>query len=207
MSYNPATDFLGLLRSSGGGVQSERMPGLDYVVAALARMGFINLSIGQVAPTTNKPSTVWFQPAIPSWAAEGTTFLWNAAAGSYQPATPALWISYLSLVPLLFGYVFQSVGGTAAVIAAGVSLCAVVRAAPDATALVLPSLAAQFAASKKLQIVDFSTSVTAHTITMTTPDGSTIMRQNAWQLFSNDASLAGVTLTPSPDLNAWVITP
>jgi hypothetical protein len=39
MSYNPATDFIGLLRLVGSAVRSERMPGLDYVVAALARAG------------------------------------------------------------------------------------------------------------------------------------------------------------------------
>ncbi len=92
MSYNPATDFIGLLRLVGSGVRSERMPGLDYVVAALSRMGFINLSVGQTAPTINQATTVWFQPAIPSWVAEGTLRLWDPVAGAYQVATPALWI-------------------------------------------------------------------------------------------------------------------
>lgn len=205
MSYSPTTDFLGLLRLTSGGVRSERMPGLDYVVSALSRMGFINLVVAQTAPTVSQATTVWFQPALPSWAAEGTTWLWNAGAGAYQVATPALWAAFLA--PILSGYAFQLVNGAAAAIIAGVSLCAVVRAAPAATALILPSLAGQFATSKKLQIVDYSTAVVAHTITLTPSDTSTIMQQAAWQLASNDVSLAGVTLTPCPDLNAWIIAP
>lgn len=97
MSYNPTTDFMGLLRLVGSGVRSERMPGLDYVVAALARMGFINLHVGQTAPTSSQANTVWFQPAIPSWVAEGTVWLWNTTANAYQVATPALWIAMQSV--------------------------------------------------------------------------------------------------------------
>lgn len=97
MSYNPATDFMGLLRLVGSGVRSERMPGLDYVVAALARAGLINLSVGQTAPTTSQANTVWFQPAIPSWVAEGTIRLWDPLAGAYAPATPTLWSTLLQL--------------------------------------------------------------------------------------------------------------
>lgn len=96
MSYNPTTDFMGLLRLVGSGVRSERMPGLDYVIAALSRIGFINLSVGQTAPTTSQANTVWLQPAIPSWAAEGTVWLWNSVAGAYQVATPTLWIELLA---------------------------------------------------------------------------------------------------------------
>ena len=73
MSYNPTTDFIGLLRLVGSGVRSERMPGLDWVVSALSRMGFITLSVSQTAPTNNQATTAWFQPAIPSWTAEGGT--------------------------------------------------------------------------------------------------------------------------------------
>src|SRR6202041_1879498 len=106
MSYNYTTDFIGLLRLVGSGVRSERMPGLDYVVAALSRMGFINLYVGQTAPTNNQSSTVWFQPAQPSWGAEGTIWLWNATANAYQVATPALWSILLN--GSVLGYSFQS---------------------------------------------------------------------------------------------------
>jgi hypothetical protein len=98
VSYNFTTDFLALLRTTPGGQRSEQMPGLDYVVAALARAGLINLVVSQSAPTANQATTVWFQPAVPSWSAEGVLFLWNAAAVAFQPATPVLWAAYLSLL-------------------------------------------------------------------------------------------------------------
>lgn len=91
MSYDPAIDFLALLRRTSGGMRSEQIPGLDYIMAALARAGMFALSIGSTAPTTNQDTTVWIVPASPSWSAEGTVFLWNGAASAYEPATPALW--------------------------------------------------------------------------------------------------------------------
>jgi len=205
MAYNPSTDFLALLRSTGGGVRTEQMPGLDYVVAALARAGFINLVVSASAPTSNQATTVWFQPASPSWSAEGVLFLWNAAAVAYQPATPALWAALLA--PIAAGYAFQSITTAAGIITAGTSLLAVQRVTPAATSLVLPNLLGQFTSGKKLQIVDFSTAVTNHTITLTVPDTATIMQQPSWQLLSTPDQLAGVMLQPSPDLNAWIILP
>jgi hypothetical protein len=103
--------------------------------------------------------------------------------------------------------VFQSLNNTGLAIATGTTLAAVQRAAPAATTIVLPNLAAQFAAAKKLQIVDFSTGVANHVITLTVPDSATIMGAESWQLFSTAVQLAGVMLQPSPDLNAWVIAP
>jgi len=205
MAYNPATDFLALLRNTGGGVRTEQMPGLDYVVDALFRAGLFALSIGHTAPIANQATTVWFQPAIPSWSGEGQVFLWNSAVAAYQAATPALWNALFNITAS--GYSFQSIAGAAGVVLAGTSLLAVQRVAPAATALTLPSLAAQFATGKKLQIVDFSTAVANHTITLTMPDGATIMQRAAWQLFSTPDQLAGVMLQPSPDLNSWVIAP
>lgn len=203
MSYSPTTDFLGLLRITGGGVRSARMPGLDFVIEALARAGLFLLSVGQTPPTTNQAATVWFQPSLPSWVAEGVVFLWNAGTQSYQPATPALWLAFLSPG----GSLFQLIAAATGVVGPGTTLLAVQRAAPAATALVLPNLAAQVLTQRKLQIIDFSTGVTNHAITLTTPDGSTIMQQNSWQLTSTAAQLAGVMLTPSPDLNSWIIAP
>ena len=205
MSYTPATDFLALLRSTGSGVRTEQMPGLDYVVAAMARAGFINLSVSATAPSINQASTAWFKPAVPSWTAEGILYLWNVGAAAYQPATPALWAAFL--VPIVSGYSFQSVAVGAANITAGTTLLAVQRAAPVTTALTLPTLAAQFASGKELRIVDFSTAVANHAITLSVPDTATIMQSAAWQLLSTPDQLAGITLTPSPDLNAWVIAP
>lgn len=96
MAYNPATDFLALLRQTGGGVRTERMPGLDYIMAALIRAGLITVQIGQTAPAANQTTTVWFSPALPSSAfAEGAVFLWNAATLEYEPANPVLWSTLL----------------------------------------------------------------------------------------------------------------
>lgn len=96
MSYNPVTDFLALLRSTSGGVRTERMPGLDYVISALARAGLITVSVGQTAPIANQATTVWFQPAVPSWNAEGVVWLWNSTLAIYQVATPTLWSLFLA---------------------------------------------------------------------------------------------------------------
>jgi hypothetical protein len=205
MSYNYATDFIGLLRLVGSSVRSERMPGLDYVVAALSRAGLFAVSVGQAAPTVNQASTLWFQPAIPSWGAEGTVWLWNAAVPGYQVATPALWSALLSGAVL--GYSFQSLPNANNVIGNAVSLAAVQRVAPAATNVVLPNLALYHATGLKLQVVDFSTGVVNHIITLTTSDGATIMQRNSWQLGSNAAQLSGVMLTASPDLDSWIIAP
>jgi hypothetical protein len=203
MSYNSATDFIGLLRLVGSGVRSERMPGLDYVVVALARAGMFALSVGQTAPTANQPNTFWFKPAIPSWAAEGTLYIWNPVAGAYQVATPALWQAFLSPS----GSVFQSLAIANNTINPGVSLAAIQRAAPANTAVLLPTIAAQFLTQKDIVLVDFSTGVVNHTIALSTPDGATIMQQVGWQLLSTAAYLARVRLRPSPDLNSWVLIP
>jgi hypothetical protein len=206
MSYNPTTDFVALIRATGGGAQTEQIPGLDFVVSALKRVGLLNnLVIGATAPTTNQAQTPWFQPASPSWSGEGIFFLWNAAANTYQPATLALWAAFL--VPIVSGYSFQSTAISGVAIAAGTSLFAVQRAAPAATALTLPNLTAQFASGKKLQIVDFSTGVVNHTITLSVPDTATIMQLANWQLLSTGVQLAGVMLQPCPDLNSWIIAP
>lgn len=95
MTYNPATDFLGLLRLGTGVVESGRAPTLDIVLAALARAGLFTLYVGQTAPTANQTTTAWLVPAQPSWTAEGTLRLWNATAAAYQPATPALFFQFL----------------------------------------------------------------------------------------------------------------
>lgn len=201
MSYNPLTDFLGLLRQTAGVVALERMPGMDYVLAAMARAGMITLSVGQTAPTANQATTVWLQPALPSWTAEGIVFLWNPATAAYELATPALWDSLLTGSP----YVFQSAAVASNVVNNTTSLLAIQRAAPVATALILPTIASRL--GKALQIVDWSSAVAGHAVTLTPSGGATIMRLTSWNLFSTADQLAGITLYPSADLNGWVIAP
>lgn len=95
MVFNPATDFLGLWRNIAGQVSKLEMPGLDYVVAALARAGFITLSVSGTAPVVSQSVTAWLRTAVPSPSAEGTLFLWDPVAGVYVPATPALFLDML----------------------------------------------------------------------------------------------------------------
>lgn len=95
MVYNPATDFLGLWRNIAGNVSKLEMPGLDYVVAALARAGVITLSVSATAPVVSQSTTAWLQAAVPSYSAEGTLQLWNPATSAYAPATPALFYDML----------------------------------------------------------------------------------------------------------------
>lgn len=203
MSYDPTTDFLGLLRQLSSGVEQARMPGLDYVVSALARTGLFKLSVGQTPPSVNQPSTVWLKPSQPSWVAEGTVYLWDASAGAYALATSALWAALLTPA----GYLFQSATAPSNVVGIGTSLVAVQRSAPTSTALVLPSVANQWATGRPLKIADWSDTVTNHLITLTPVGGSTIMRQPSWSLLSTVDQLAGITLHASPDLNGWVIAP
>jgi len=95
MTYDPSTDFVGLWRNIFGGVEKAEMPGLDFVVLALGRAGLINVVASPVAPTTNQPKTAWFRTAVPSYAAEGALYLWDADLGTYVPATPDLFFTYL----------------------------------------------------------------------------------------------------------------
>lgn len=202
MTYNPVTDFLALLRNAGGAATFAEMPGLDYVVAAMARAGMFRLWSGQSPPTVNQPTTVWLLPSSPSWVAEGTVFLWDASAAAYVLATPALWDALVSGVA---GYAFQSVAVASGVVGGLTSLLAIQRDGPVATVLALPAIASRN--GKALQIADWSTGVAAHAITLNPAPGSTIMRQTSWGLFSTPDQLAGVTLFPSTDLNGWVIAP
>lgn len=200
--YVPTTDFLALLRRTASGVELERMPGLDFVVAALARSGLFMLWVGQGAPLSNQINTVWLRPALPSWTAEGVVYLYNTDTAGYEIATPALWTQLLTSSS---SYVFQSVGAAAGVVQNGTTLLAVQRTNPDATALTLPALANR--RGQSLRIVDWSLAVIQHVITLTTPDGAKIMRQAAWLMYSTPDQLGGLTLHPSTDLNGWVIAP
>jgi hypothetical protein len=198
MSYNPTTDFPALIRNNGGVAQVAEMPGLDFVVAALARAGLFSVVYSQTAPVTNQSTTVWVKPSSPSWVAEAQVFLWNGTA--YVPPTPALWVTLLSPA-----YVFQKTTIPNDVISAATTLLAINRIAPTSTVLTLPALA--FRSGMALQVVDWSSAVAGHNITLQTPDGSTIMQRATFNLFSTADQLAGVNLQPSVELNGWVIAP
>lgn len=109
MSYSPTIDFLALLRKTSGGVRTERMPGLDYIVSALARAGLISVWVGQSEPTSDQTTTAWFVPYAQSWAAEGELFLWNADTSEYEPASPELWAALFASVAPVASEVVQDV--------------------------------------------------------------------------------------------------
>lgn len=89
------------------------------------------------------------------------------------------------------------------------------RAAPSTTALVMPDASVRVPAGQTrgapLMIIDYSTSVTAHLITLTPAFvAQKIMRQSTWGLYSNTDSLAFATFVPivDPDNAAnyvWVL--
>lgn len=95
MSYNPATDFLALWRNIAGVVSKVEMPGLDYVIAALARAGVIVVSVSATAPVANQSTTAWLRAAVPSSSGEGTFFLWDKVTTAYLAATPKLFLQFL----------------------------------------------------------------------------------------------------------------
>lgn len=82
---------------------------------------------------------------------------------------------------------------------------AIVRNNPAATALQLPDLALQ--QGVPLSIIDWSTNVVNHTITLTPFGAQTIMRQPTWPILSNAVQLGSLTLYPSTALNGWFLAP
>lgn len=96
-------------------------------------------------------------------------------------------------------------------IATATDLAYINRSAPGSTGITLPDASARL--GRPLRVVDFSQTVTAHTITLTPFSvGQKIMRQSTWELFSNSVSLAAVTLIPvvDPDDDSnyvWMIAP
>jgi hypothetical protein len=95
MTYTPNTDFVALWRNQTGGAAKAEMPGIDFLIAALARAGLINVSFAATQPTTNQATTMWFRPANPTYIGEGVLYLWEVASLSYKAATPALFSAYL----------------------------------------------------------------------------------------------------------------
>lgn len=95
MVYNPATDFLALWRSTGPNVVKLEIPGLDFVLTALARAGAINLTVSGTAPVANQATTAWLRAAAPSYSAEGAFFLWDKVTTAYLAATPRLFLQFL----------------------------------------------------------------------------------------------------------------
>lgn len=94
--------------------------------------------------------------------------------------------------------------GSSAVVA-GTAAVAIQRVAPATTALSLPTVASQD--GLPLRIVDWSTSVTDHAITMTPNGTEKIMLAATFTINSNASQLASITLYPSTVLNGWYTAP
>lgn len=79
----------------------------------------------------------------------------------------------------------------------------ILRASPAATTINLPPVADRF--NVNLRIVDHSTSVTNHVITINPSGTETIARQSSWQMISTAYQLSSLELRPSETLGGWVI--
>jgi len=202
MSYSSTQDFLALLRQTSGGVRLERMPGLDYVLSAMARAGLFTLYVNPTSPpNTNVSSTVWLKTSTMSWVTESAVFLYNPTTQEFEPATPLLWRAVFAAASI--SNVFQLVTNSAPVNAL-TTLAAIERDNPAVTSLSLPTVVGR---TQPLQIVDWSTNVVSHQINLDPVVGETIMRQIDWSLYSTPDQLNGITLYPSADLLGWVIAP
>lgn len=98
MSFNPTTDFNALWRNIAGVETKVAMPGLDYVIAAMARAGLFVLSVSATAPVANQLTTAWLRAAVPSSSGEGTFFLWDKVTSTYLAATAGLLLQLLEAV-------------------------------------------------------------------------------------------------------------
>jgi hypothetical protein len=98
MSYTPGTDFVALWRNQTGGACKAEMPTLDFLVSALDRAGLINVVFSDTQPTSSQATTMWFRPAIPTYAGEGVLYLWDATTAAYLIATPTLFAKYIAAV-------------------------------------------------------------------------------------------------------------
>lgn len=96
----------------------------------------------------------------------------------------------------------QNVTGSSAIILPTTNLVVIQRSAPVATALTLPDVED---AINALGILDWSTSVATHTITLTPGAGQTIMQQANLQLVSVTGVLAHVVLVPVVEVSGWMI--
>jgi hypothetical protein len=194
MAYSPVTDFLALLRQTGGGVRTARVPGLDYVVSALARAGMFQISVGQVAPTANQQTTIWVKPAPQSWSAESAIFLWNPNSAEYEPASSALW-GQLASANTTTNFVTLTAFGTGTYAARPL----------DDVILLKAGIGAPFAITidwslrtKPLTIVDSGLNALANNVRISPSAGQTQMGVVNYT-YVIDSSGASITLRPLPD--------
>ncbi len=193
MVYNPATDFLALLRSTSGGARSARMPGLDFIIEGFIRAGLVSVFVGQNPPVANQATTVWFKPAVPSWSGEGQVNIFNLAVGAYQPATPTLWTSLLLAVPVVPTAKILTAAGPYASLPTDMTL--IVKQVVGAPFTITVDWSRRTA---PLRVVDGKGDAAAHPITITPAFGQTQLAQVNFSYVINGNG-GSVILTPLPD--------
>lgn len=102
--------------------------------------------------------------------------------------------------------VLQTVTSASDTISASTSLLAIQRNAPSTTALALPSVL-DVIDGHRISILDWSTAVTDHVITLTPAGSETVMKAATWPMYSNAAQLSSLTLRANRTLNGWYIAP
>lgn len=180
------------------------MPGLDYIVAALARMGFIRLWTAQTPPTLNQEVTVWLKPALPSWSAEATVWLWDGEIGAYALANPDLWTALLTNNTQT--QQVQIVNVSADTVSRFAQTVVVEREAPTVTTLALPAVSLR-SEGFDLRVVDWSVNIAEHRIILNPNGSDTVMRYPQFSAYSSADRRAGLTLRPIRSLSAWIIAP
>lgn len=110
----------------------------------------------------------------------------------------------LSPSTLITGRTDAVVYGTATInLPAGSSTVAIDRNDPATTTITLPSIAAQ--GLTPITIVDWSSDLDDHVITINPSGSDSIMRLAAWQVRSTSYSRGVVTLYPSTNLGGWYL--
>lgn len=126
----------------------------------------------------------------------------NAVEDSLLP----LLIASLAAEFVLINDVKQVVTASSGTIADDTTLLSVERAAPSTTALALPSVL-DVIDGHRISIIDWSTSVTDHAITLTADGSETIMKAATWPIYSNAAQLGSLSIRANQALNGWYIAP
>lgn len=184
MPYSSTADLIALLRQTRQGMRTVRMPGLDYVVSAMARAGLFTLYIGQTPPAFNQSSTVWFLPSASSWAAEGIVFLWNAATAQYEVASPALWSTLLKPIP---GAVVQDVAIVGPVVISNTATIVRVLNVSAPVSLTLPLSSVK---SGGVLVTDWANSAGTNAITINLSGGDILpMSGNSYKINGDGGSV------------------
>lgn len=178
------------------------MKSIKTAIAALLLLGTPALAqVSQLAPGTLLGNAT----AARAPAAQTTlSSLFDRAISSSQGCFLARNATIWTCLPLLSEPVSVAGGGTIN-ITAKTSALAITGSALTTTLVNLPSVSAQ--GSIPLRIVDWSTSISGHTITLVANGAETIMHASTWPIYSNSVQATTITLYPSTALSGWYTAP